>query len=68
MLGVGENSRCVRSHHEMRLSHIRGSSGRWGNVMVSKYTRDVINEVERQAQVSVGPIRSSLLRMAYRLL
>ncbi|KAI0275517.1 hypothetical protein BGY98DRAFT_992409 [Russula aff. rugulosa BPL654] len=26
--------------------------GRWGSVMVSKYTRDIINEVERQAKVS----------------
>ena len=52
MAGVGENARCVRSHHEMPLSHTRGSSGRWGNVMVSKYTRDIINEVERQAKVS----------------
>lgn len=59
MAGVGENPRYVRSQHEMPLSHIRGSSGRWGNVMVSKYTRDIINEVERQAKVSVRSTHGS---------
>ena len=66
MLGVGENSRCVRSHHEIPLSHICDFSGRWGNVMVSKYTRDIINEVEKQAKVSVWPSRSSFCVWAHR--
>ncbi len=68
MVGVGENSRCVRSHHEMPLSYMRGSSGRWGNVMVSKYTRAIINEVEKQAKVRCGRVAAPCCVWAYQLL
>ncbi|KAI0275514.1 hypothetical protein BGY98DRAFT_992388 [Russula aff. rugulosa BPL654] len=53
-------SQVKQTHPPRAMAGVgENARGRWGNVMVSKYTRDIINEVEKQAKVSVRSTPSS---------
>jgi hypothetical protein len=54
MAGVGENLRYARiTPMKDHFSYSLPNSGRWGNVMVSKYTDKLIDECDTQGKVGL---------------
>jgi hypothetical protein len=54
MAGIGQFPRYVLFRYARLQKMTTGcASGRWGNVMVDQFTPDIIDEIQKQASVSM---------------